>query len=970
MVISSVIVILLEILFVIVRIARATNVFMLSNNETLTLNIPSKMSRPSVSQESIYSNLNLQLLAGTSSYGFSGDNGPATSAQINAHIPWVDSNGNIYIPVGTRIRKVDSTTGIITTFGGTGSASTVGTSGPISSTPFQFSHCIVGAGSVFYFSDETYVWKYSFSTNMISVYAGSKTVINGFSGDNGVASTAALSSPLGLWLTTSGVLYIADSGNYRIRRVSSSGIITTVAGSGCTSSTPTCVSSFSGDNGPATSATLKFPRGLFMDSVGKLFIADLYCYRIRMVNTNDIIATFAGTGTPSPFNGNNIRATAANIDNPFDVKGDSLGNIFIADHDNSIIRIVDSSSGIISTLFGSLGSLGFSGGITPQSESLFMGPFGMWVDSLGSIYISDFNSIHRSVSASSPTSQPSGRPTRLPTVQPIGHPTAQPRSQPSNHPSGQPTIQPSLQPFSRPSSLPSSIPSRQPSTRPTSRPSSVPSSQPSIQPSSQPTGAPGGQPTFQPSTEPTSRPSHQPTQTPTRQPSSLPSSQPSNQPTSTPTRQPSISPTCFPSVSPTDQPTSEPTKQPSCRPTVQPISIPTNHPSESPSVQPTSFPSSSPTRVPSSLPSSVPSIFPSSAPSPFPSSQPTSNPSNQPSNCPSSNPSSTPSTPPSNQPSSFPTSQPLESPSSQPTVTPIAHPTVQPTSRPSDHPTIIPSRQPFSSPTSRPSFSPSNRPTTQPSAQPTRQPTRSPSSQPSRKPASNPSLTPSAQPTAIPSRQPSEQPSSPPTHRPSCQPSTSPTRLPTAVPPPTCRPSGQPVSHPTSRPSSQPSHSPSRQPRSAPTSRPSEQPTMVPTAQPFTRPTSAPAVTIYQTNGILFGRGSISSAATAVSNNNNNKQQQQPQPDNGILGTSYILFGRNFNHQRPFPSTISLGATTSREFVSEMNKNGGFGIHNDVTTRSITVIGDINGDGFPDLLVGYPTVSKCSVYLGQSNILF
>jgi hypothetical protein len=130
---------------------------------------------------------------------------------------------------------------------------------------------------------------------------------------------------------------------------------------------------------------------------------------------------------------------------------------------------------------------------------------------------------------------------------------------------------------------------------------------------------------------------------------------------------------------------------------------------------------------------------------------------------------------------------------------------------------------------------------------------------------------------------------------------------------------------------------------------------MIPSAQPFSFPTAAPQATIYQTNGVLFYLGATETV---------NRTQIA-----GTLGTSYILFGRNYNHQNKFPPIIDLSSVASREFVSEVNnvnnRGTGGGIRNDITTRSTTVVGDINGDGFLDLLVGYPMVSKCSVYLGN-----
>jgi hypothetical protein len=382
--------------------------------------LTSKGSHPSISLQSISPNLCMQLVAGSETVGYSGDGGPATSAQIRAVIPWVDTSGNIYLPDSDnrRIRKV-GTVGIITTFGGTGTqSSSDGAGGTVDSVSFYRPWSIVSdvEGTVLYISDELHVWKYLFSTNIVTVFVNGR----GFSGDNGPASLAQLYDPLGLWLSTTNVLYIVDYSNHRIRKVFS-GIITTVVGSGCSNG---CTGSFSGDNGPATSATLSYPHGVYMDTAGKLFVADGVNNRIRVLDASNIITTFAGTGS-QPFNGDNIPAISANIKTPTDVKGDVLGNIYIADY-NCLIRMVD-TSGIISTLFGTPDSCGFSSGVSSQS-SVINCPQGIWLDSLSNIYFSDYNSIHRSIIVSSPTSQPSGQPSQQPSQQPTSSPTFHPRS--------------------------------------------------------------------------------------------------------------------------------------------------------------------------------------------------------------------------------------------------------------------------------------------------------------------------------------------------------------------------------------------------------------------------------------------------------------------------------------------------------------------------------------------------------------
>jgi hypothetical protein len=597
-----------------------------------------------------------------------------------------------------------------------------------------------------------------------------------------------------------------------------------------------------------------------------------------------------------------------------------------------------------------------------------------------------------------PTRQPSSSPTSKPTTQPSSQPTLQPTVQPSRQPSNQPTSRPTSQPFASPSSQPTSRPSRQPSSQPSAQPSNHPSKQPNasptVQPSAQPSLQPIGQPSSQPSGQPSTRPSGQPTGVPsyqpTNQPSRRPSSQPSSNPTTFPSSQPTMSPTGQPSSGPSGQPSSLPSLSPSSEPTNQPSSQPTRRPSGFPSAQPSSSPSNQPSERPSGQPSSQPSCYPSSQPTASPTRQPTGQPSNQPSEYPTIQPTSVPSTQPSNQP----TKQPSGFPSVQPSGFPSSQPTVVPSSEPSDQPTSVPSIQPSRSPTVQPTSFPSNQPTCRPSIDPSSQPTDLPTSQPSNKPTNQPTTEPSSQPTVLPSSQPTSQPSSGPSGFPSCQPSTLPTNQPTGFPSiqPSNRPSNQPTGFPTNQPSnfptscpsrqptdipscqpsvrptnqptvvpsnqpislptSQPTRRPSVQPVSSPSSRPSSQPISVPSIQPFAAPTSAPQATVYETNGVLFYLGVTSSTNKTVENNNN------------VLGSSFILFGRNLNHQSGFPSTISLDSSLSHVFVSPITSREA-GIRSDPIIRSTTVVGDINDDGFLDLLVGYPLASKCSVYLGD-----
>jgi sugar lactone lactonase YvrE len=190
-------------------------------------------------------------------------------------------------------------------------------------------------------------------------------------GDNGPAISAQLSDPGALALDSAGNLYIADSDNSRIRKVSN-GVIATVAGDG--------TFGFSGDYGPATSAQLYCPTGVVVDSAGNLYIADIFNSRIRKVS-NGVITTVAGSG--SSF-GDDGPATGAQLYRPHGVAVDSAGNLYIADIDNNRIRKV--SNGLITTVAGGGSSLGDYG---PATSAQLNGPYGVAVDLAGNLYVAD-----------------------------------------------------------------------------------------------------------------------------------------------------------------------------------------------------------------------------------------------------------------------------------------------------------------------------------------------------------------------------------------------------------------------------------------------------------------------------------------------------------------------------------------------------------------------------------------------------
>jgi sugar lactone lactonase YvrE len=209
---------------------------------------------------------------------------------------------------------------------------------------------------------------------IITTIAG--TGEQGFAGDGGAATSALLDSPAGVAVDAAGNVYIADTHNNRIRKVSA-GTISTIAGTG--------VASFSGDGGSAAVATLNQPTALASDGSGNLYLADTDNHRIRKI-TGSTITTVAGDGEQF-FSGDGAAATAAGLDSPNGVAIDVAGNIYIGDTHNQRVRVVN-ASGIISTLAGNA-SKSFAGdGALAKSASLAR-PRGLSIDSAGNIYIAD-----------------------------------------------------------------------------------------------------------------------------------------------------------------------------------------------------------------------------------------------------------------------------------------------------------------------------------------------------------------------------------------------------------------------------------------------------------------------------------------------------------------------------------------------------------------------------------------------------
>ena len=322
-------------------------------------------------------------IAGNGTAGSSGDGGQATSAAVNGpSATAIDAAGNIYIADAytSRVRKID-TTGVISTVVGNGICNFSGDGGPAASAQVcqPYGVAVDNVGNVYIADTYNYRIRKINSSGIISTIAGNGTAT--FSGDGGLSVNAAVNAPSGVTVDSAGNLYIADAGNYRVRKINSSGIISTVAGNGSVG--------FSGDGGLAVNASFSTTYSVAVDPAGNIYISDIYNTRIRKVNTAGIVSTIGGNGSVG-FSGDGGPATSAQISNPYGITVDAAGNVYIADTYNNRVRFINSNSGIISTIAGT-GVGGFSGdGGAPTSAELF-DPYGVTVDAKGNVYVADIN---------------------------------------------------------------------------------------------------------------------------------------------------------------------------------------------------------------------------------------------------------------------------------------------------------------------------------------------------------------------------------------------------------------------------------------------------------------------------------------------------------------------------------------------------------------------------------------------------
>jgi uncharacterized protein (TIGR03437 family) len=315
-------------------------------------------------------------VAGNGTPGFSGDGLPATSAQLKSpQGVAVDSAGNIYIADtgNERIRLVAN--GIISTFAGNGTSGSGGDYGDPTQAQLHLPEGLaLDSSGNLYIADSANNVIRQVSGGVITTFAGNH--IAGFSHEGGPAVVAALNVPLDIAFDTSGNAYIADSGNARIRMVSTAGVITSVVGGGTTYT----------EGGLATATVLSGPHGVAVDSSANIFIADADGNKIFKVSSNTI-TTFAGTGTRG-FAGDSGTASNAQFNGPSSIVLDGSGNVYVTDLFNARVRKITSSN--VSTVAGN-GLTAYSGDGGSAQNALMNAAAGVVPAPGGLVYISDTN---------------------------------------------------------------------------------------------------------------------------------------------------------------------------------------------------------------------------------------------------------------------------------------------------------------------------------------------------------------------------------------------------------------------------------------------------------------------------------------------------------------------------------------------------------------------------------------------------
>lgn len=335
--------------------------------------------------------------------GDNGDGGVALDAVIDPHglaAGHQTQLADLYIADSrnNQIRRVDGISGAVSTIAGTGVSGFSGDGGPATAARLASPSAVVAdRNGNLYIADQTNnrVRRVS-NRGTITTVAGNGTF--GYSGDSGLAGSAALASPTGVDVDATGNVYIADRYNYRIRRVTPQGIIDTVAGNGTYNP-----QNPAGDGGLATQAQLGVPTGVVAAPDGSLYIAEFGSHRVRKVRSNGVIITVAGNGNYGAA-GDGGLAVNAQLNGPFSLALDATSNLYVGDSSNQRVRRIDIVSGLITTVAGN-GSPGTEGDGQSAIKANLYPPSGIAVDASGNLYIAqpDSSRVRRVLLGAYPT---------------------------------------------------------------------------------------------------------------------------------------------------------------------------------------------------------------------------------------------------------------------------------------------------------------------------------------------------------------------------------------------------------------------------------------------------------------------------------------------------------------------------------------------------------------------------------------
>lgn len=340
----------------------------------------------------------ISTIAGDGIAGYAGDGGPAILAKLDKpECPIFDGSGNLIFTdqINNRVRKI-SPSGIITTFAGTGVAGSGGDGGPATNAQLNEPVGIVEdfSGNFYVVEWHGYRVRKINSSGVISTFCG--TGVAGFSGDGGPAIAAKFNGLEAIAIDSSGNIYLADAFNHRIRKVNTAGIVSTIAGTG--------IAGYNGDGIAATSAWLNYPYEIRVEPSGEILVADQLNHRIRKISTSGIISTFAGIGSAG-FSGDGGLATAAEFNNPTGIFKDPAGNYYVCDKLNARVRKID-AAGIVTTIAGT-GISGYSGDGGPAIGAQLNWPQSVNQDLSGNLYISDnLNHCIRKIGSIAPNHPP------------------------------------------------------------------------------------------------------------------------------------------------------------------------------------------------------------------------------------------------------------------------------------------------------------------------------------------------------------------------------------------------------------------------------------------------------------------------------------------------------------------------------------------------------------------------------------